>query len=86
MATFGRTPPCEKCLPEPMEGNREAFAVWEFCGSQVLTAGMGGAIDISFEAVEIALWRLNRGHDDELFFLLVEIARAYLSARKEKKE
>jgi hypothetical protein len=86
MATFGRTPPCEKCLPEPMEGNREAFAVWEFCGSQVLTAGMGGAIDISFEAVEIALRRLNRGDDDELFFQVVDIARAYLSARKEKKE
>jgi hypothetical protein len=82
MATFGRTPPCGECLPEPLPGNREAFAAWEFCGSQVLTGGMGGAIDISFEAVEIALKRMGRGDDDELFFRVVEIARKYLAAKK----
>ncbi len=79
-------PPCEKCLPAVMPGNREAFRVWEFCSSQVMTAGTGEVIDIGFPGVEIAIKRLPVRDTDELFLKVVAIARAFYGAAKKKNQ
>lgn len=83
---FGRTPPCEKCLPPVLPGNREAFAVWEYCSGQVITAGMGEVLDISFPAVRIAIEELGMRDSRELFLSVVEIARAYYGAIRRKQQ
>ena len=70
-------------MPEPEPENREAFAVWEYCSGQVVTAGMGEVIDISFPAVEIACRVMGVRDWRETFVKVVEIARAFIAARKQ---
>lgn len=48
-------PPCDGCLVELMQENREAAAVYMAVRGQVVTAGMGTVIDISLPAIKIEM-------------------------------
>jgi hypothetical protein len=51
---MGKEPPCEKCMPALHPLNSEAWEVYQFASGQVI-AGMGGAIDLDFRGLEIAM-------------------------------
>lgn len=48
-------PPCHQCKVELMERNEDAAKVYIMTRRQVVTAGMGQAVDISIPAVKIAM-------------------------------
>jgi len=48
-------PPCDGCLVELMQENREAAAVYMAVRGQVITAGMGRIIDISLPAIKVEM-------------------------------
>ena len=54
-------PPCAKCWVDLMPENRQAAEVYMVTRNQLITAGMGQAIDISIPAVKIVmdLWQVS---------------------------
>lgn len=48
-------PPCRQCKVELLDENEDAARVYMLTRGQVVTAGMGKAIDISIPAVKIAM-------------------------------
>lgn len=50
-----REPACDNCKPVLLSGNQEAVDVYLMSRGQVITAGMGSVVDISFPAVKVAM-------------------------------
>ena len=48
-------PPCHQCRVDLREENEESARVYMLTRRQVVTAGMGQAVDISIPAVKIAM-------------------------------
>jgi hypothetical protein len=71
-------------MPDMLPENEEAFKVWQLVNGQVVTAGMGEVIDISFPAVEIAMEALDVEDRKECFLKVVEISRTVIAAQNKK--
>lgn len=52
-----KPPPCEACKPEILEANEDAVFVYTQTQRQVITAGLGEAIAVKYEAIEF-IWNL----------------------------
>jgi hypothetical protein len=50
-----RNPPCEDCKPALLPENQETVDVYLISRGQVVTAGMGSIVDISFPALKVAM-------------------------------
>ena len=50
-----KDPPCGECKPNLLAGNQDAVDVYMLTRGQVVTAGMGSVVDISFPAVKVAM-------------------------------
>lgn len=82
-------PPCHKCRVDLLEENREAGEIFSICSGQVITAPMGGVIDINNLAIESAM-RIYGVKDQKtclkkvrrLFF----ISQRNLKAKKEEND
>lgn len=84
-ADMGKEPPCEKCMPALHPLNREAWDVYQFASGQVI-AGMGGAIDLDFRGLEIAMNVLEIPEERwrEVFRKALEFGRTVMELQKKK--
>jgi hypothetical protein len=71
-------------MPNILPENEEAFRVWQLVNGQVVTAGMGEVIDISFPAVEAAMEALDVEDRKECFLKVIEISRTVIAEQKRK--
>ena len=77
--------PCDKCLPELMPENLEAWKIYTICSGQLIV-GSGGPIDISHDAVHKALDLYEVRNRRDCFERVVLIARHMITKINERIE
>ena len=70
-----KEPPCEKCMPEIMPENKEAFEIYAIVCNQMIVSGMGDPIDINFASLKIVMDLFSIENQLECFKRVVLMAR-----------
>ena len=77
--------PCDKCLPELMPENLEAWKIYVVCSGQLIV-GSGGPIDINHQAVHEALRLYDIQDKRGCFERVILIARHMIAKMNERIE
>jgi len=76
--------PCYKCIPEVLDENKDALRVYLMARNQIISVGMGGIVDISFEAVKFIMDLYEIENQRIVFEKVLGVARYFINEENEK--
>jgi hypothetical protein len=81
----GTDAPCETCRKEPSQQNADAYQIFLLVQNQVIVAGMGDILDLSFPAVQFAMDLYGIRNQRECFEKVKYLFDTVQRIRREKK-
>jgi len=82
---YGKTPKCDACIPELMEGNEEVLQVFLRVQGQHIM-GSSGPVDLNFQSVEFVLNLMGVENKREVFERVHKVYRHILDLQYKEAE